>query len=372
MQHDDASFNFGANVADGWREIGGGSAVLDPSPSASESADLPMACYYLDNKEHLHISTTPPREEQINFALQKKVIRALKKVGRDGEAEKIAKCGKVFTLYQEQKTGMVRSVPYNCCHRFCQRCQKKRVNRFWRRVKGAFEAMKQPKMLTLTVKNVPQIDREYFKYLRGCFSKLRRRGCFKQVLGGVYSIETTYNKTRRDWHVHIHALIDSEDFINRDALVEAWKKITSGSWGVDIRLADPNALKEILKYECKLADFVSDSDLIDEYLKAVKDARLFHSFGNVFDFEQHEDTAEKIESKGYAKEDAEKAVAAVLKENPKVKGKRLYDLSLKQVKSDTGESWRFLAKVVCPGDQFTDQSGFVWTYEKARMAAYGA
>lgn len=340
-----------------------------PVSGASEQqkrSDSLMACYYLDNKEHLHIFES----EKLNFALQRKVIRALRMVGRDKEAENIKKCGKVFTLYQEKKSSLVRSIPYHCGHRFCQRCQKRRVAKFWKRIESAFKAMKQPKMLTLTVKNVPNIDSDYFKYVRGCLSKLRRRKCFKQVLGGVYSIETTYNKKRKDWHVHIHALIDSETFINRDDLVEAWKKITSDSWGVDIRLVDQNALKEVLKYECKLADFVGDSALIDEYLVAVKNARLFHSFGNVFDFENEIDVVEELKDQGYTQNDAEIALNTVKAQHPTAKGRKLRELSRKQVRSDTGEMWQFMAKVTQPGDQFTDPSGFVWTWELCRIAAY--
>lgn len=231
--------------------------------------------------------------------------------------------------------------------------------------------MKSPKMLTLTVKNVKNIDSEYFKWVRGCLSKLRRRKCFKDVLGGVYSIETTYNKKRGDWHVHIHCLIDSKEFLNRDLLIEAWKKITEGSWGIDIRLADRDALQEVLKYECKLADFASDESLVNEYLSAVKNARLFHSFGNVFDYEKEIDVELKLEDKGYDKIDAANAVETVREENPKAKGRKLLDLSLKQVRVDTGERWEFMAKLTGAGDQYTDDDGFVWTYQTARYAAFG-
>lgn len=159
-----------------------------------------------------------------------------------------------------------------------------------------FDAMRYPKMLTLTVQNVKTIDRDYFKWIRGCFSKLRRRRFFAQeVIGGVYSIETTYNPVRDDWHVHIHCLIDSDMNIPRDKIKDAWEKITEGSWGVDIRRADKWALKEVLKYETKVADFVRWPEKVDEYLNAVKGSRLFHAFGDLFDVEEPEEEAEKAE-----------------------------------------------------------------------------
>lgn len=310
----------------------GRDADLDISFPFGECADA-IGINYLDTYE---TSSQSPLEKGINLELNSKAIHALLNSNRDKEASRMDLCGKEFRIYRGTSSGAYRSIPYHCGHRLCQRCQKRRVGRFWRRLKTAFEGMFQPKMLTLTVRNVPHIDRAYFKKLRGYFSKLRRRGCFKQVLGGVYSIETTYNKTRRDWHVHIHALIDSKDFINRDKLVEAWKEITDGSWGIDIRLADKDAICEVLKYECKLVDFVGDADLVDQYLTAVKGARLFHSFGNVFDFEEE------------SEEEAD----------------------LKELQKKTGERWEFVAKIG-RGDIFTDQTGFVWDFRSAVHAAYG-
>lgn len=349
-----------------------GDEALENMPSdESKRSDFANGLYLIYNMEHLHNSTSAVPNEKINIALQKRIIRTLVKAGRDKDADKMRRCGNVFSLYQDSGSGVVRSIPYNCGHRFCQRCQKRRVGKFWKRIEESFKAMKQPKMLTLTLVNVPQIDSAYFKYVRGCLSKLRRRKAFKQVTGGVYSIETTYNKKRKDWHVHLHCLIDSDDFINRDSLIEAWKKITDGSWCIDIRLADKDALKEVLKYECKLVDFASDVNLVNEYLDAVKNARLFHSFGKVFDFEKDIDAVESIIEKGYLKEFAQRAVDAILEDKPDAKPKKLLELALKKVKAITGENWKFLAKVVCPGDQFTDSSGFVWTWEKAKLAAYG-
>lgn len=306
----DISFDFGANA--------GGDANSNP---------------LLDTYE---TSSQSPADKGIDLALNRQAILSLLEANRAKEASRMDLCGREFRIYKGATSGAYRSIPYHCGHRLCQRCQKRRVNRFWGRLKNAFEGMTAPKMLTLTVRNVPRIDRAYFKTLRGYFSKLRRRGCFKQVLGGVYSIETTYNKTRRDWHVHIHALIDSTGFINRDRLVEAWKEITDGSWGVDIRQADKDSIQEVLKYECKLVDFVADPWLVGQYLDAVKGARLFHSFGNVFDFEEE------------SEEEAD----------------------LKELENKTRERWEFVARIG-RGDSFTDETGFVWDWGAAIFAAYG-
>ena len=185
-------------------------------------------------------------------------------------------------------------------------------------------------MLTLTVKNVQNIDKAYFKWIRGCLSKLRRTKGFKTVSGGVYSIETTYNAERGDWHVHIHALIDSENLLSRDELKASWERITDGSWGVDIRMADQTALQEILKYECKLSDFASHPERVDEYLKAVKGLRLFQGFGVCHNVKEDEETEEEAKV-GF--------------------------------KCDCGGcAWDFQTSLSI-GDSYEDSGGFVWTWE---------
>ena len=253
----------------------------------------PVGISLLDTRKHLHIFT--PRK--INEILREKLIETLHTIGRTHEAWDVKECGTSYRVLKAQHCNQYAVLPFTCGHRLCQACAKKRSSRFYKRLKTMFDSMAAPKMLTLTVRNVPSIDKAYFKWIRDCFSKLRRRKFFtNQVTGGCYSIETTYNKTRDDWHVHIHAIIDSESNIARDLIKNAWEKITDGSWGVDIRRADSTAIYEVLKYETKVSDFVEFPEKVDEYLKAVKGSRLFHAFGNFFDSDEDEDEDEEKDS----------------------------------------------------------------------------
>jgi hypothetical protein len=45
------------------------------------------------------------------------------------------------------------------------------------------------------------------------------------VAGGVYSIEVTWSKDRRDWHPHAHALIDAP-WIRQSEMRDAWRAVT--------------------------------------------------------------------------------------------------------------------------------------------------
>ena len=254
--------------------------------------DSHLGISLLDTRKHLHIFPV----SKINQPLRERLILTLQEIGRSQEAWDVTECGSSYRVLKASSCNQYAVLPFTCGHRLCQICAKRRSGRFYKRLKGMFDAMIEPKMLTLTVRNVPAINKAYFKWIRDCFSKLRRRKFFtNQVTGGVYSIETTYNAERKDWHVHIHALIDSEANIPRDSIKEAWEKITVGSWGVDIRRANHNAIYEVLKYETKVADFVQYPQRVQEYLEAVKGSRLFHAFGNFFDNEEKED--EEVQEK---------------------------------------------------------------------------
>lgn len=317
------SFSFSPVTIDGKRPKVIKRLVSIPEGQALNTLNSNLT--YLDTLKHIHISGLPA----INQDLRERVLKALSASSRDQEAFDIAQCSRNFRIYKARQCGNRAVIPYYCGHRLCQVCARRRSARFYHRLKHIFDKMRRPKMLTLTVKNVPVIDRAYFKWIRGCLSKLRRRNCFKEVFGGVYSIETTYNASRGDWHVHIHGLIDSEYLLNRDLIKQAWEKITEGSWGVDIRMADKNAIREILKYECKLSDFADHPDRVDEYLKAVKGQRLFHGFGVCHNVKDDEETEEEVK-KGF--------------------------------KCDCGGcSWDFETSL-SQGDSYEDSGGFVWTW----------
>jgi len=152
--------------------------------------------------------------------------------------------------------------------------------------------MKHPVFITLTEANVPAIDKKYYTGLRGRLTKLRHRDIFAKCVGGFYGIETTYNYDTKTWHVHIHMIADTP-YIPQDKLSEAWHDITGNSYVVHIREINnaEKASKEIAKYVVKPGKFLQDSKLVDEFLNAVKGARLVTTFGKYHNiqFEDEDD-----------------------------------------------------------------------------------
>jgi hypothetical protein len=100
------------------------------------------------------------------------------------------------------------AIPIGCNHRLCPLCNWHRSQNSQRTVRKLYDREKWPAFITLTVPNVRRISKRTFEHLRK-----RARQFFSQhkymFEGGVYSLETTYNRKEKSWHVHVHALVSS-------------------------------------------------------------------------------------------------------------------------------------------------------------------
>ena len=190
---------------------------------------------------------------------------------------------KTITIYCGDH-GHAKTVKLKCNDRTCQEC---RDRTYWKLFKGWFklaENMSNPKLLTLTMKNKPDLKREYIKAIRGQFTRLLHRKYYKdRIIGGLYVLELV-NKGN-GWHIHLHALIDTkagfDGFLLQRKLSEDWLSITKESMIVDIRKTyNPRAsLKYILKYLTKPPQINGEVDLYNEVLKKT---RLIQTFGDLY------------------------------------------------------------------------------------------
>ncbi len=227
---------------------------------------------------------------------------ALSKCGRDWEAERLYACGSFFQkldhVVDGQKCGGYLLQPCGCNHPLCPDCSEKRSRPLQTRIYAKTRNRERVyRFLTLTVLNVRKINRGYVDWLILCFSKLRQEPEWeKWISGGTYSIETTYNWDRGDWHVHIHVIIESERAhgTRRKMLPSgwiftmrrAWYRITRGSHVLNLRAVNRKAVKELVKYQAKVADFVFSPELVDEYLTAFRNVRRVQSFGSFLGVKQ--------------------------------------------------------------------------------------
>jgi hypothetical protein len=103
------------------------------------------------------------------------------------------------------------AVPVGCNHRLCPLCAYHRSKQARERVKELFGRLTHPVMLTLTIPNKSSIRKHDFTLFRQRLNSLLKAYGKKGngwILGGVYSIETTYNRTEKTWHIHAHVLAD--------------------------------------------------------------------------------------------------------------------------------------------------------------------
>lgn len=191
---------------------------------------------------------------------------------------------KEITLYCGDN-GHVKVIKLKCSDRTCQEC---RDRTYWKLFKSWFklaEDMSNPKLLTLTMKNKPDLKREYIRALRGQFTRLLHRKYYKErITGGLYVIELK-NKGN-GWNIHLHALIDTkpgfDGYLLQKKISDDWFDITQEDMVVDIRKAyNPKAsLRYILKYLTKPPQINGEIELYNEVLKKT---RLIQTFGNLYD-----------------------------------------------------------------------------------------
>ena len=147
-----------------------------------------------------------------------------------------------------------------------------------------------PYLLTLTVKNGPDLDERQAHLTKSLRKLMDRRRYFNagtrgapytelcKAEGAVYTLELT-NKGN-GWHPHCHMIVLAASAPSQSALSAEWHRITGDSMIVDCRpiTGDPSeGFMEVFKYAVKFSDLT----LPDNWYAAqtLKGKRLLNSFG---------------------------------------------------------------------------------------------
>ena len=169
-------------------------------------------------------------------------------------------------------------VRLRCGKRSCPECRQRDYHRLLRGYGLAVTEMRNPKLLTVTLQNAPELTTDVLLRLRVSLKALFRH-LGPLVRGGITAIEV--ENVGRGWHVHAHVVIDAL-YIPQRMLSAQWHTITGDSYVVDIRRAwsPRDALKYILKYltkEPKLLD-----ELKPTYNSVLRGVRLIQPFGAMY------------------------------------------------------------------------------------------
>jgi len=172
---------------------------------------------------------------------------------------------------------------FRCGDRLCPWCAMYRGYRLAERLAPLVLGMANPQLLTLTVKNGPDLA-ERVAHLWRAFGRLRRRRPWRvRIAGGVALLEVTCS-ARTGWHPHLHLVVDAGAGVGagelQRVLVGLWRAITRDSQVLDARpLTD---VREAAKYCAKLADIVGAPARVREFVAALGGQRLVRAFGSCY------------------------------------------------------------------------------------------
>lgn len=148
-------------------------------------------------------------------------------------------------------TGKVRVVSNACKLRWCPICAKARSNFLTGQVHDWLKTIRRPKFLTLTMKHSNAPLEHQIKWLYAKFRKFRSRKLIsRKIRGGLWFFQLKQSKKSREWHPHLHTIIDAE-YIKQSTLSREWKATTGHSSIVDIRsIKSDKAIAEYISRYC--------------------------------------------------------------------------------------------------------------------------
>jgi len=176
-------------------------------------------------------------------------------------------------------------VPFitRCRHPMCPFCSRKRTSVVATQIKDLMTHMPTPRHIVLTVKSRTTPLALQLQDLRRWFAKLRRSKLWKQnVIGGVYTVETTIEKDSGLWHPHLHIIYDGK-YMPVKALQHVWHAITGNSFIVWIaqvydRAGAANELAKYIGKPQKVEQWTIDQ--VKQYAIAIIHSRMVQTFGN--------------------------------------------------------------------------------------------
>lgn len=167
-------------------------------------------------------------------------LRVLPQVSsKPNETERFRKCGSEAWVQQSPSTGRVRVTSIRCNLRICPACQRAYAKRLADRTEQLWKhaGRQMPLFLTLTLRTSDRPLADSVAFLRSCFRRLRATKQWKErIRFGIAAVEVTRGRLKDHWHVHLHAIAWGT-FYSKDLLEKQWRRITYGSFKVDVQRA---------------------------------------------------------------------------------------------------------------------------------------
>lgn len=172
-----------------------------------------------------------------------------------------------------------------CKNRHCVPCQRARGNRLAAALKTKLENATdhQYRFITLTLVHSEAPLKDQIKRLFSAFKTLRKTALWEDSQkGGAFTLEVKWQEKTRKWHPHLHIVAEG-GFMRQANLAKEWKRITTDSHIVDIRVlaSGKDAAHYVSKYVAKgTTDNVwSDPSAAQEWVTAMKGVRVCSTYG---------------------------------------------------------------------------------------------
>lgn len=216
--------------------------------------------------------------------MQGRTIRGLQSRGHFRLASKLADCCS-SAMFAVNTEGRIVVCEQRCRSRICFRCAKIRAKSLMARIHSlTTKHVDSPAFLTLTVRSTDAPLKEQLLFLTQAFRKLRRSEDWKaHVQGGIFVIEVTWSATRRQWHPHIHAVIDLKYWDQRQALT-CWERAVGDHAGFHVkRIPSRLALaRYVSSYVAKGSSVAMlPSHRLGEWAEETHGLRLAQTFGSL-------------------------------------------------------------------------------------------
>jgi len=188
-----------------------------------------------------------------------------------------------------------------CKDRMCPRCARHNAWVMSKRLEEIMSRMNSRRMITFTLRHREGSLKSQIDRLMLGWRKIRKTGLWKEhVHGGIYSLEVTYDQDNRNWHPHLHVIVEGHYF-DQKCLSKLWEKVTGDSPVVDIRSV--KSIKQtgryISKYVTKPDEVAKwNDDILYEYMMAIRGRRLFHAFGCLHNIKTTEKEDKLIQREG--------------------------------------------------------------------------
>lgn len=198
-----------------------------PIPNANLLHDVSIkSSIYTGDSPSLTL-LTPEQEKESGYGradlweLQRVMIKQLRQAGTQlcwDEADRLEHCGSRGVGFACEGADCTRRTGrlVSCSSRFCVFCNRARSAKNYEKYEACVVQMHKPMFLTLTQRDVPGESLESARdRIIHAFKLLRDSLLWDMhVIGGIYSLEFTEKVDKKQhvsWHVHLHAIIDTED-----------------------------------------------------------------------------------------------------------------------------------------------------------------